>query len=360
MMKIKTIVEFLELLFEQEYEKQNFSICHYGTTQGGMAMKTRILVLCLVILLSFQLMVSVASAVDYPKKPVTLVVPYPAGGRTDMATRIFVQVLPKYLKQPAVVVNKPGAGSVLGTMEVMKSDPDGYTLGVFSNALVASHYVLPDTIQLWKGVETVAMFNFDGTIMVASKKSGVGNLKELIAFAKNNPNKLSVGINQGTATSLYTYTFMKIAGIDVTYVPFKGGGEAKVALAGGHIDVHFDAAYIYKPLVDADKAKFMGISSERRDIFHPDIPTFKEQGVDITWGAWNGVFAPKGTSPEVIQILEKAIESTANDKEFSELMKKNQLLIEYRNRQNYSNFLEKEDRVYREISTEIGIYKPKK
>jgi tripartite-type tricarboxylate transporter receptor subunit TctC len=300
----------------------------------------------------------VSSAADYPKKPVTLVVPYPAGGRTDLVGRLLAQVLPKYLKQPAVVVNKAGAGTVLGTIEVTKADPDGYTLGFFSNGLVASHYVLPDTPVLLKDLEPIANINFDPTSMAAAAKTGFANLKQLIEFSKKNPNKLSVGINQGTATSLYTFAFMKLAGIKVTYVPFKGGGEAKTALAGGHIDAHFDAPYIYKPLVDAQKVRFMGITAERRDEFFPEIPTLKEQGVDISWGSWNGVFAPKGTPVEIIQVLEKAIASAMNDKELLDMYKKNQISLSYKNRQEYIRFLENEDKVYRQEAIETGLFKP--
>ena len=310
--------------------------------------------------LIFACLLSGAHAADYPKKPVTLIVPYPAGGRTDLLGRIFVQVFSKHLTQPAVVTNKAGAGTVLGTTEVIKADPDGYTLGLLSNGLVASHYMLPDTIQLWKEVEPVAMINFDPTVLVASEKTGFKSLKELIAFAKKNPKKLNVGINQGTATSLYTVAFMKTAGIEGVYVPFKGGGEGKAAIAGGHIDAHCDAAYIYKPIVDAQKARFMGISSERRDPFFPDIPTFKEQGVDISWGTWHGIFTPKKTPPEIIETLEKAIEKTLADKELIEMMNKNQLAIVYKDRQQYARFLENEDRVYREEAIEMGLYNPKK
>lgn len=301
-----------------------------------------------------------AMALDYPKKPITLVVPYAAGGRTDLVGRLMAQVLQKYVKQPVVVVAKPGAGTVLGTMEVIKADPDGYTLGLFSNALIASHYVLPDTPVLWKQLETIANINFDPTCMAVSTKTGFENLKQLIAFAKKNPKKLAVGINQGTATSLYTFAFMKLAGIEVVYVPFKGGGEGKIALAGGHVDAHFDAPYIYKPLVDAQKARFMGITSEARDKDFPEIPTLKEQGVDITWGSWNGIFAPKGTSMEIIQFLEKAVESAVRDQALLDMYTKNQISIAFKNRPDYIRFLENEERVYREQAIDTGLYKPKK
>jgi len=314
----------------------------------------------LAVMLGMMIFVQGAMAFDYPKKPITLVVPYSAGGRTDLVGRLMAQVLQKHLKQPVVVVDKPGAGTVLGTMEVIKAAPDGYTLGLFSNGLIASHYVLPDTPVLWKQLEAVANINFDPTCMAVSTKTGFENLKQFIAFAKQNPKKLAVGINQGTATSLYTFAFMKLAGIEVVYVPFKGGGEGKIAIAGGHVDAHFDAPYIYKPLVDGQKARFMGMTSETRDKFFPEIPTLKEQGLDITWGSWNGIFAPKGTSIEIIQLLEKAVENAVKDKELAEMYMKNQISVAFKNRQEYIRFLENEEKVYREQAIETGLYKPKK
>jgi putative tricarboxylic transport membrane protein len=207
------------------------------------------------------------------------------------------------------------------------------------------------------------MFSLDPNVVAISEKTPLNNLNELIAFAKKNPKQLSVGIHSGTATAhLYMVAFMKMAGIDanVNYIPFKGGGDAKVALAGGHINLTTDVFGIFKPLLDAKKIKILGPASDVRHPLCPDIPTLKEQGVDIAWGTWHGVFAPKGTSSDIFQLLEKAIETTTKDKELLDLMNKNMFPIAYRNRQEFIRFLEKEDKIYKEIATETGLYQPKK
>lgn len=318
-------------------------------------MKKRMWIWCLGITVTLVLasVVPAAIALDYPKKPVALVIPYPAGGRTDMTGRIFIQVLSKYLNGTAVIENKPGAGTVLGTREVITAKPDGHTLGMFSNGLIASHYVLPDIPKMWTQLEPVAMFNLESTIMVSSAKSGIESLKQLIDVAQKNPKKITCGVNQGTATSLYTRLFMKTAGIEVTYVPFKGGGKAKVALAGGHIDLHFGGTLTYKSLVEAGKVNFLGIAAKGPDKFFPKIPTFKEQGVDLQWGAFAGIFAPKKTPPEVIRFIESAIGKTCEDKEFQAMMEKNQLSVVFMNRQEFTRYLEGEDSVYEKISKEM-------
>lgn len=325
-------------------------------------MKKRFLISCVVavFLLLISILLQVASAVDYPKKPVTIIVPYSAGGRTDTIARIFIQVFSKNIGQSAVVVNKPGAGSALGTMEVTKSNPDGYTLALTSTAVVASKYMIPEEIDLLNGLEPISRLDFEPMFLVASTKSNFKNLKELIDFGKKNPKKIRVGAQRGSAMFLYTHAFMKAAGIDVIYVQFPGGGEAKVALAGGHIDLYFDAGYIYKPLVDGQKAIFLGISSERRHGSYQDIPAFKEQGIDVSWGAWQGLFAPKGTHSDIIQILEKAVEKSLSDSKLLETAEKNQISINYQNRKDFVNFLKNEDNNYRELAIELGIYKPKK
>ncbi len=303
-----------------------------------------------------------ASAADYPKNPITIVVAYPAGGVTDTLARMFAQTLSRQVKQSVVVVNKPGAGTALGTLEVIKANPDGHTLGFFSNALLASQYVLPEPVDL-KGLEPVARFNLDPNVIGVSEKTPFNNLKDIVGFAKKNPKQLKVGLQSGTATAhLYLVAFMKMAGIDAeaNYIAFKGGGDSKVALAGGHIDMTTDVFGILRPLVDAKKVRVVGVAAERRHVLYPEIPTLKEQGFDIAWGTWHGVFATKGTPPEILHVLEKAVEEVVKDREMLALMEKNQFPIDYTNRQEFLKFLAKEDQIYREISTEVGLYKPKK
>lgn len=285
-------------------------------------------------------------AADYPTRAITVIVPYSAGGSTDTVTRIFTQVFSKHLKQSVVVENKPGAGSLVGTKELIKADPDGYTLGVCSNALVGFHHSMANISPLWKEVEPIGLFNDDPVAMGVSVKLGIGTLKELIDFGKKNPKKLNRGVNPGTANYIYAERLMKLVGVVTNEVPFRGGGEANVALAGGHIDMYFDTVRVYRPLVDAQKVKILGVSSERRAPYFPEIPTFKEQGVDITWGSWNGIFAPKGTPPEIILALEKAIERTVNDKQYVEMMEKNISVIRYLDRQAFLRLIEEEDKVY--------------
>ena len=305
-------------------------------------------------------MFTCAWAVDFPKKPISLIVPYAAGGRTDMIARIFIQYWQKNLGQSVVVVNKPGAGSILGTMEVIKSNPDGYTLVMGSTALLASKYTFPEQVELLRNMAPVGRVDFDPMFLVASQKSGFESLKDMIAFGKKNPKKVKMAAQQGSGMYLYTCAFMKTIGIEPTYIYFQGGGETKVAMAGGHVDLYFDAAYVYEPLVDAQKARFLAVSGEKRQGRHTEVPTLKEQGVSMVWGGWNGVLAPKTTPPDVLQVLEDAMKKTVADKGLLETADKNQISIGYLNRQEFSAFLESEDKNFREIATEIGLYKPKK
>jgi len=324
--------------------------------------KTRFVCLALVTLLFILPLFGKATAADFSKGTVSFVVPYPPGGVTDAIARMFAQVFSKYIKQTTMVVNKPGAGTALGTLEVVNANPDGHTLGVFSNALLASQYVLPEPVDL-KGLEPVALFNFDPNTIGVYEQLPFQSINDMVSFAQKNPKKLKVGIHSGTGTAhLYMVAFMKKAGIDAeaNYIAFKGGGDAKAALAGGHIDVATDVFGVFRPLVDAKKVRILAVARERRHPLYPNVPTLKEQGYDISWGTFHGIFTTKGTPPEIIQILEKAIESTTKDKEFLSLMEKNQFPVEFRDLQKFKLFLKNEDKVYKEIATEVGLYPPKK
>lgn len=324
-------------------------------------MKRKIWIFWLATIVSmFLLSPFVVSAADFPKKPITLIVAYPPGGTTDTTARMFAQVLSKNVAQPVTVINKPGAGTALGTLEVINSEPDGYTLGFFSNALLSSQYTLPDPVDL-KGIEPIAMLTLDPATLGVAETTPFKNLGDLISFAKKNPGKLKLAYEPGTATThLHLVEFTKIAKIDVALVPFKGGGETKVALAGGHVDAAFNPYSTYQPLVDAKKVRIIAVAAERRQTFYPDIPTLKQGGIDAAFGTWHGIFAPKKTPPDIMQTLEKMIEKTAKDKELLDLLNKNSIPIDYRNQQGFVKFLANEDRVYRETATELGLYKPKK
>ena len=264
-----------------------------------------------------------ASAADkYPTKPISIIVPYAAGGMTDLAARIWAQHLPKYLKQPVVVENVPGAGAVAGAMQVKNARPDGYVIGQFGGAFILAKYMLPVAPDM-KDFEVVAQQLRDYRIFAASEKSGFKNLKDVAAFGKKSPGDMLVGVNPGAGSQLDTVTMIKALNIDVNYVPYKSGADRNVALAGGHVQVSADSMSALKSYVDAKKVTLLGIAAPNRIEAFKDIPTFNEQGFEAgDVSTWEGIFVPKGTPPDVIKTLESAIQQAARDEAVIEQFKK--------------------------------------
>jgi tripartite-type tricarboxylate transporter receptor subunit TctC len=243
---------------------------------------------------------------------------------------------------------------VAGAKEVTMARPDGYTLGFFSTGVVTTQYTVPTPTDL-KDYEPISFINMDPAALAVNANSPFKTLEDLVSYAKKNPEKLNFGIAPGSSNHIMTAIFAKAAGLKLYFVPFKGGGERSVALAGKHIDADMDVPAIYKSLVEAGKVRILGVASEKRVSLYKELPTFREQGVDCVTGSWHGVFAPKGTPKEVLSIVEKALEKTSKNPNFVEVMHKANIGVHYMNREEFIRFLEKEDVRIKEIVKELDI-----
>lgn len=295
-----------------------------------------------------------ADPASYPTKPVTFIVPFPAGGRTDLTARIVAQHLEKHFGKPVVVVNKPGAGGVVGAKEVTVAPPDGHTLGFFSSGVVTAQYTVPTPTDL-KDYEPVSVVNVDPAALAVQEKSPWKTVADLAEYGKKNPGKIRIGMIPGASAQIFAGGFAKAAGIQVTNVPFKGDADGALALAGGHIEAHVAVPVSYKALVDAKKVRILGIAAEKRSDLYKDIPTFRENGVDLVIGSFHAVFAPKGTPGEVIAILEAALEKTMKEKEVNDQMMKSGLGLVYLNRRDGAAFIAQQDATYKALIQELGM-----
>lgn len=295
-----------------------------------------------------------AWAAAYPTKPVTFIVPFPPGGRTDLTARLVAQHLERHLGAPAAIVNKAGAGGVLGAKEVSQARPDGYTLGFFSTAVVTAQYTVPTPTDL-KDYEVVSVVNVDPAALAVQEKGPWKTLAELIDYGKKNPGKIRLGMIPGASAQVFAGGFARGARIQVTYVPFKGDAPGAVALAGGHIDAHVAVPVSYKSLVDAQKVRIVGVAADKRSPLYPDIPTWKEQGVDAVIASFHAVFAPKGTPAAVLASVEAALDKTMKEPEVQDQMAKVGLGVVYLNRQDAAAFLAQQDATYRALIEELGM-----
>ena len=268
-------------------------------------------------LLTCSLLFSLSAvlAEDYPTKPLRLIVPFPPGGSNDIVGRQIAAKLVDLLGKQVIVENRGGAGTVIGTEQVAKSNPDGYTLLLSGNA-----YTIAPSLnkQLPYDPATslipIARLGTGPAVLTVHPSLPVNSVKELIAYLKQNPRKVvcaSVGI--GTFNHLGAELFRIMAGVDFKIVQFKGGGPATVDHIGGHAPLMFGSLTQAMPQIKAGKVKPLGTGGLKRNAALPDLPTISEAGVPgYESNIWWGVHAPAGTPKAVTDRLEKELKAILN------------------------------------------------
>ena len=250
-----------------------------------------------------------ASAQPYPTRPIKLVVPFVPGGSTDIIARLVSEPLRRELGQPVVVDNVGGASGAIGTIQVARAAPDGYTLAI---ATVSTMIVLPAlrtkleySLDNFAPITNIASMP---NILTVNPKFPANNLKEFVALAKANPGKYSFGSSGvGGINHMLGESFQSYAGVKMVHVPYKGSGPAMTDLMGGQIDAVFDQFPSSKTFIDAGKLKAIGVISPHR-IPGYDVMTMEEAGMKgFTDEAWYGLLAPAGTPPEVLNRLTEAM-----------------------------------------------------
>src|SRR3954464_8483139 len=209
---------------------------------------------------------AVAQAQDYPSRPVKIVVPFGAGGPADVYARVLAQHLSEALKQPFVVEDRPGAGSLIGTDAVAKSPPDGYTLLAMSNTHTTNESLIPNKpFQLMRDFVPVATINYSDLVMVVYPSVEAKNLKEFIALAKAKPKGLNYASSgPGTPYHMAGELFKAMSGTDIVHVPYKGSSGARNDVIGGQVHMMFDAITTMAPNVQAGQVRALGTTGSRR------------------------------------------------------------------------------------------------
>jgi len=271
--------------------------------------------------LLLALTAALAQAQTYPSRPVTIVVPFGAGGPADIYARFLGQRMQAPLGQPVVVENRPGGGSVVGSNAVAKSAPDGYTLLMMSNTHTVNETLIPNKpFVLLRDLAPVAPVNYSDLLLVVHPSVPANNLKELIALARSQPGKMNYASSgPGTPYHMAGELFKSMAGIDVVHVPYKGSDGARVGILGGQVQMMFDAITTMAPNVRAGKLKGFGTSGRARSSVLPDMPTVAEAGVPgYEATIWLGVMAPAGTPKPIIDRLNAEITKVTGRAEVKE------------------------------------------
>jgi len=244
---------------------------------------------------------------DYPSKPVTLVVPYPAGGANDAVARLVGQKLADALKQTFIVDNRPGAGTTIGMTLVAKSPADGYTLvlGSLASQAVSPHLYAKPGYDPIADFAPIGMIGLAPIVMVVAKDSPYADLKAVVDAAKKRPGQLTYGSSgNGSPLHLAGELFKQAAQIQVNHIPYKGGSAHTMDLIGGRLDMILDTTTSAVPLIKGDKVRPLAVAAAQRLADFPNVPTFAEAGYPgFEVNAWYALYAPARTPPAVLARL---------------------------------------------------------
>lgn len=253
----------------------------------------------------------------YPSRPISIVVPFTAGGGADLLARQAADAMAAKLGSPVLVDNRPGGGTLIGTRYVQAAKPDGYTLMLASNSftingiLAAGEKIDPTTV-----FEPISYLADNTFVLVVHPDSGITSVEQLLEKAKADPGGLTYGSTGAkTGSDLAFRIFMKGSGAEFTHIPYNGATPANVALMGGEVDTFMGVlAGMFSYLKDGSMIP-LAVTADTRSAALPDVPTLKELGIDMNFSAWFGLVAPKGTPQPIIDQLSKTVREMYDDPE---------------------------------------------
>ncbi len=268
-----------------------------------------------------SMLTSVSFAQDYPNRPITLIVPFPAGGGTDNVARVFAQKVAQQLGQPIVVENRAGAAGMIGAERASKADPDGYTLLLTTNSThVIGPLLNPNTPYSPVDSFTPIIYLVQSpSIMIVPMTSPATTVSEFIALARENPGKLNFGsAGIGGIPHLSGERFQALSGTTMTHVPYKGTALAKTDLLAGRVDVIFDSFSAGYPFARDGKVRALGVSSAERSPLVPELPAISEALPGFVSQTWFGVLGPAGVPSPIVDKVNAAFNVVANDPKIRE------------------------------------------
>jgi tripartite-type tricarboxylate transporter receptor subunit TctC len=262
-----------------------------------------------------------ASAQSYPTRPVKLVVPYGVGGSADVYARYIGAKLSESLGQPVVIENRPGAGSIVGTDAVAKSEPDGYTLLMMSNTHTVNETLIPKKpFDLMKDLAPITGVSYSDLMMVVATSVPANTVQVFIALAKSKPGSLNYASSgNGTPYHMAGELFKAMAGVDLVHIPHKGSDQARASVLGGQVQMMFDAVPTMVASAAGGKVKALATTGAKRSPVTPNIPTVAEAGVPgYESGIWLGLMAPAKTPRPVLEKLNAEVNKVINSPETKE------------------------------------------
>ncbi len=300
-----------------------------------------------------------ATAETFPSKPVTLIVPWPAGGSTDVVMRAMAEAAGKVLGQPVVVENKAGGSGTFGALALKTAKPDGYTISqlpitVFRLPLMKGKNVSWDPATDFTYIAHLSGYTFG----ITTKADGeFKSWEDVVKFAKANPGKVTYATpGAGTSLHLGMAQISKLAGIELTHVPFKGGAETNAAVLGGHTMLQADSTG-WKSLVDSGKLRLLALWTDKRSSNWPNVPTLKELGINLVFDSPWGIAGPKGMDPAVVKKLDEAFKKSLDDPKVKELLANFVFPSRYADQQGYLQIIKEVTEVEKAALNATGLAK---
>ena len=298
------------------------------------------------------------SAQDYPVKPVTLIVPWPAGGSTDITMRAIAEVASKRLGQPIIVDNKAGGGGTVGPATMAAAaKPDGYTISQIPISVLRLPLMQKTTWDPLKDFTYIVHLTGYTFGVTTKADSPFKTFRDVLDYARQNPGKVTYATpGAGTTLHIGMEQIAAAAGVKFTHVPFKGGAETNAAVLGGHTTLQADSTG-WKPLVDAGELRLLAIWTRERSKNWPDAPTLLELGFPFVFDSPFGVAGPKGMDARIVAKLHDAFKAAIEDPSVQATLAKYDMVPNYRNTEEYRKFVPELIDSEREILGKIGLLK---
>jgi tripartite-type tricarboxylate transporter receptor subunit TctC len=312
----------------------------------------------LLIILSLVLGWGIPSpAQDYPNKPITFVIPYLAGGSTDLTGRALAMAAKNYLKQPIICENKAGGGGTVGPTLVVSKPPDGYTIGISHGAVTIAWHMGKLNFNPLEDTTPIIRYSAYVFGLVVRADAPWKTIQELVQYAKQNPQKVSYGSpGVGTNPHLALEDLSMLTGIQLIHMPFKGGAESNTALLGGHVDAVSDGAS-WGPLVDAGKFRLLVTYGEQRMARYPTAPTFKEAGYDLIYSSPLQIVGPKGMPKPIVAKLHDSFKKAMEDQDYLSVLKKYDMTVSYLSPEGLDKAVRQESEQIKRVVQKLGLDK---
>ncbi len=325
----------------------------------------RVIFITLILIFSVVLFVvnKVATAAEqYPQKPIVFVVPTEAGGAGDILVRPLCQIVSETLGKPIMIVNKPGAGTTLGNLEIYNAKPDGYVIGLGLLSLITSNLAGVSRLHFSNFTHMGSFYTMYFNVFGSTRtKRPFKTIEEVISFAKSHPKELSLAsASKGSADWVGAVAFLLGTGIDVNVIPQAGGGGLTVVqIAGGHADLAAINLAAAKSQLDAGNIRFLAVMGPQRDPAYPDIPTLRDLGYDVVWESSGFIIGPPNMPKDVTNKLTEVFEMAANNPKYHEFLRSRLAMPVYLPPDKTVDLLDRQSKMARDIMQKAGILKEK-